>query len=90
MRPIMLTIDLIEHRIVMYYQSTFPVLPPLRKIELRAILPDQVPSEGETPERHRERTEATLRYLRQCPIGYRPMESCATQNQHPDPRIFSR
>lgn len=90
MRPIMLTIDLIEHRLVVHYQSTFPVLPPLRKIELRAILPDQGPDKDETAEHFRERTEATLRHLRHCPIGYKPMEGCATPNQNPDPRMFSR
>ena len=89
MRPTMVTVDMVERRLVVYYQSTFPVAPPLRKIELRAILPDQIPSQDETTERYRERTEATLRDLRQCQIPQRPMEPCATPDRLPDRRIFS-
>lgn len=89
MRTIMITIDMVERRLVAYYQSTFPVKPLLRKIELRAILPDQVPAQDETPARFRERTDAALRELRQCPIPLRPMEPCASPDRRPDLMIFS-
>ncbi len=89
MRPVMVTVDMMERRLVIYYQSTFPAAPPLRKIELRAILPDQVPAQDETPEHHRQRTDAALRELRRCPIPQRPMELCATPDRRPDRRIFS-
>lgn len=89
MRPSLMTIDLIDRRVVVYYQSTFSPTPPLRKVEMRAILPNQEPSEGETPERFRERSEAQLRDLRACAINTRPIEPCATPNRRPDRRIFT-
>jgi hypothetical protein len=90
MRPVMITVDLFEHRLVVYYQSTFADVPPLRKIELRAILPGQTPEEDESPERFVERTEAMLGELRGCPAPVNPIEPCATPDRRPDMRIFSR
>lgn len=88
MRPTLVTIDLIERRLVVYYQSTFANDPPLRKVEMRAILPGQTPSEGESAERFRERNEATLSDLRACVSNPRPIEQCATHTRRPDRRIF--
>ncbi len=90
MRPVMITIDLIERRLVAYYQATFADAPPLRKIELRAVLPGQTPVEGESPERFVERKEAILGELRGCTAPVKPIEPCATPERRPDMRIFSR
>lgn len=90
MRPVLITVDLTERRLVAYFQSTFPVAPPLRKIELRAILPGQKPDKSETAERFRERSQAALQDLRRCAVPNRPMEPCATSERRPDRRIFSR
>ena len=89
MRPVMITVDLPERRLVAYFQSTFPVAPPLRKVELRAILPSQSLAEGETAERFRERSQAALQDLRGCAPPTQPIEPCATPDRRPDRRIFS-
>jgi hypothetical protein len=89
MRPVLVTVDIDGGRLVAYYQTTFAVAPSLRKIELRAILPNQKPSEGETWDRFRDRSEAMLGELRGCPLPLKPIEECATPNRKPDLRIFS-
>lgn len=90
MRPVLVTVDMAERRVVVQYQATFALKPPLRVIELRAILPDGAPAEGETVTRFRERTDATLNDLRMCPPPIKPMDPCATPNRVVDLRIFSR
>ncbi len=90
MRPVLVTVDMAERRVVVQYQATFALKPALRVIELRAILPDSTASEDETPERFRERTAATLNDLRMCPMPTKPMDPCATPNRVVDRRIFSR
>lgn len=89
LRPVLASVDMAERRLVVQYQSTFPLAPPIRKIELRAIKPDGRPGPDETAERYRERTEATLRDLRQCPPPVKPMEPCASPRRAVDRRIFS-
>ena len=90
MRPTLVTVDLLDHRVVVYYQSTFATSPPLRKLEMRAILPNELPLEGEPQEQFVARINATLQHLRRCPVTNRPMEVCANPNQTPDPRIFAQ
>ena len=89
MRITMLTVDVLERRVTAHYRTTFPMSPPIRRAELRAILPHQAPDADETPGRFRERTDATLRYLKQCAQALRPMEPCASTTVRPDPKIFS-
>lgn len=88
MRPVLVTVDMPERRMVVQYQATFSLTPPIRKIELRAILPSGGPAPDETAERFRERTDATLNDLRLCPPPTKPMEPCATPNRVVDRRIF--
>jgi hypothetical protein len=90
MRPVLATVDAESRRLVVQYQATFPVRPALRVVELRAVLPDGKASEGETPQRYRERTDALLNDLRACAVPTRPMEPCATPTRRPDRRIYSR
>lgn len=89
MRPVIVTVDLIERRLVAYFQTTYADQPPLRKVELRAVLPGQTPAPGETEARFRERSEAVLGDLRRCPVPTTPIEACATPEREPDRRIFS-
>lgn len=89
MRPVIVTVDLVERRLVAYFQTTYADQPPLRKVELRAVLPGQTPAEGETEARFRERSEAVLGDLRRCPAPTGPIEACATPEREPDRRIFS-
>lgn len=89
MRPVLVTVDTQERRVVVQYQTTFALAPPLRKIELRAVLPGGKPAPDETAERFRERTDAMLNDLRQCPPPTRPMDPCASPLRVPDRRIFS-
>lgn len=89
MRPVMITIDLAANRLVAFFQSTFAMEPPLRKMELRAVLPDQKPGEGETAARFKERTQAVLDDLQRCAIPLSPIEPCANPERRPDRRIFS-
>lgn len=88
LRPVVVTIDIAEQRLVVYYQSTFGVDPLLSKIELRSILPYQTPSEGESDAQFSERTHALLTDLRTCAIPTKPVEACATPERQPNPRIF--
>lgn len=89
MRPVIVTVDLVERRLVAYFQTTYADQPPLRKVELRAVLPGQAPAPGETEARFRERSEAVLGDLRRCPAPTTPIEACATPERTPDGRIFA-
>lgn len=89
MRPVIVTVDVIQRRMVVHYQTTFPVAPALRKIELRAVIAGQKAGEGESQAAFRQRTAATLDDLWRCPVPIKPVEACATPARRPDPRIFS-
>jgi hypothetical protein len=90
MRIVLATIDLLENRVVLQYQSTFATTPALRKIELRGIWSEGKPSSGETAKRYAQRTQATLDDLAQCaPPRDLAIEPCATASRHPNPLIFS-
>jgi len=90
MRPVLATVDVEARRVVLQYQATFPVRPALRVVELRAVLPEGKASQGETPQRYRERTDALLNDLRGCALPTQPMEPCATPTRRPDRRIYSQ
>ncbi len=90
MRPVIVSVDLVQRRMVVHYQSTFPVAPALHTIELRAIVAGQGPGEGETRAAFQQRTQAALDDLWRCPVPRVPIEACATPVRKPDPRIFSR
>lgn len=89
MRVVLATVDLIEKRVVLQYQTTFATLPAIRKAELRLIAPDGAPGEDESAARHAERTQATLADLAACaPPRELAIEPCADATRRPDPRIF--
>lgn len=90
MRPVIVSVDLVQRRMVVHYQSTFPVAPALHTIELRAIVAGQGPGEGETRAAFQQRTKAALDDLWSCPVPLVPIEACANPARRPDPRIFSR
>ena len=89
MRPVIVTINLVSGKLVVYYQTTFATSPPLRKVELRAILPNQKPSEGESESQFHDRSKAMLEDLESCPLPLKPIEDCANPNRRPNKRIFS-
>lgn len=89
MRIVLATVDLIEQRVVVQYQTTFATVPPLRKIELRLIVPDGAPGENESAASYAERTQATLADLAACaPPRELAIEPCADATRRPDRRIF--
>lgn len=88
-RIVVASIDLIERRLVLQMQSTVAMTPPVRKLELRAIMKGGEPAAGESASRHRARTQAVLSDLARCakPIE-QAIEPCADSTRKPDPRIF--
>ena len=88
MRAVLITIDLRASRLVVYYQTTFAMKPPLRKIELRAIIAGSGPSEGESRARFEERTQAMLKDLAGCPAPSAPIEPCSSYKRRPNMLIF--
>ena len=88
MRIVLITVDLEAARVVLHYQTTFPMTPPLRKVELRAIVEGQGPSKGESRARFEERTRATVRDLARCAVPREPIEPCSSHERHPDRLIF--
>jgi hypothetical protein len=89
MRIVLATVDLVEKRVVLQYQTTFATLPPLRRVELRLIAPDGAPGEQESAARYAERTQATLADLAACaPPREMAIEPCADATRRPDARIF--
>lgn len=89
MRIVVATIDLAERRVVLQLQATLSRTPPLRKLELRAVLDDGKPDPGESAARYRERTQALLGDLARCaPPRVHAIEPCADPQRLPDPRIF--
>ncbi len=89
MRPVIVTIDLVGGKLVVYYQTTFAVSPPLRKVELKALLSDQGPTEGETEDEFQTRRQAIINDLNNCPVPEKPIENCANPNRRPNWRIYS-
>jgi hypothetical protein len=89
MRIVLVTIDLTSRRVVLQYQSTFAVAPPIRKIELRLSAGDSKRPSGESVSRFEERTQATLADLAACsPPQRHAVEACATPLRRPNPLIF--
>lgn len=89
MRIVVATIDLVERRVVLQLQATLARTPPLRKLELRAVLGGDKPDPSESAARHRERTQALLGDLARCaPPRAHAIEPCADPQRLPDPRIF--
>ena len=89
MRIVIASVDLAERRVVLQLQTTIAMSPPIRQLELRAVLPQGEPGEGESPERYRERTSVLLADLATCaPPLAQAIEPCANSSRRPDPRIF--
>lgn len=89
MRIVLATVDLLNRRVVLQFQSTFMAQPPLRVVEWRALPAEVVPSAGETLERARERNDALANDLATCPPPLHPPEVCASPQRRPDRRIFT-
>jgi hypothetical protein len=89
LRIVVAAVDLDAGRVVLQLQTTLVRSPPLRKLELRAVLPDGGPDASETPARYRERTQALLGDLARCtPPRAHAIEPCADPRRWPDPLIF--
>ena len=89
MRLTVATVDLRRGRMVLQFQATAPVAPPVRVIEWRAIPAVDQPAEGESLARYRERTAAIADDLASCPTPRRPFEPCASPLRWPNRKIFS-
>jgi hypothetical protein len=89
MRPVIVTIDLLNGKLVVYYQTTFAVSPPLRKVELKAVQPFQQRAEGETEAQYQTRKQALIDDLNRCPIPDKPIEMCADPGRKSDRRIYT-
>lgn len=90
MRIVVASIDLVERRVVLQLQSTLAQVPAIRVLEVRAVLADGTPGDGESLERHAERTRALLDDLGRCaaPVE-QAIEPCADPARRPDPRILA-
>ena len=90
MRIVLATVDLVERRLVLQLQATLPQVPAIRVLEVRAVLADGSPGEGESLQRYTERTRATLDDLARCaaPVE-QAIEPCADPARAVDPRIFA-
>lgn len=88
-RIVLASIDLVDRRVVLQLQSTVAMSPPVRKLELRAVMKDTEPAADETAARFRERTRAVLDDLARCarPVD-QAIEPCADPTRKPDMRIF--
>ncbi|WP_263139604.1 hypothetical protein [Pseudomonas sp. RIT-PI-AD] len=89
MRPVLVSVDLQARRLVVQYQSTFSANGKLREIEYRFVTALGEPSEGESAAHYRQRTDALVGDLRQCPPPtLLPRESCGDPAREPDRKIF--
>lgn len=89
MRIVVASVDLAARRVVMQVQATLGQSPAIRVLEVRAVLPDGVPGEGESLARYAERTRALLADLARCraPVE-QAIEPCADPTRAPDPLIY--
>jgi hypothetical protein len=89
MRAVVASVDLQDRRVVVQFQGTIGHAD-LRKLEIRGVLPGNAPTEKESAQRHRERTDAVLADLRGCAAPQaQAIEPCANPARRPDPRIFA-
>ena len=90
MRIVVASIDLAERRVVLQLQTTIAMSPPISRLELRAILKQGEPGDGESAAQYRERTSALMADLAACaPPLVQAIEPCANPSRRPDPRIFA-
>lgn len=90
MRIVVASVDVPARRVVMQLQATLGQSPAIRVLEVRAVLPDGAPGEGEALARYAERTRALLADLAQCraPVEH-AIEPCADPTRAPDPLIIA-
>lgn len=90
MRIVVASVDVVERRVVMQLQATLAQAPAIRVLEVRAVLPDGAPGDGEALVRYAERTRALLDDLAGCaaPVE-QAIEPCADPTRTPDPRIVA-
>ena len=88
-RIVVASIDLLDRRVVLQLQSTVAMSPPVRKLELRAVMKDGEAAADESAARYRERTRAVIDDLARCgrPVD-QAIEPCADPTRKPDMRIF--
>ena len=88
MRISLITVDTERKRVVLQFQSTALMKPAMRVIEWRMLAEGDQPSDGETLQRYRERSEAMAKELAKCPAPLHPPEPCASADRWPDRKIF--
>ncbi|RYD16852.1 MAG: hypothetical protein EOP90_02460 [Lysobacteraceae bacterium] len=90
MRIVVAGVDVPARRVVVQLQATLGQSPAIRVLEVRAVLPDGAPGEGEALARYAERTRALLADLAQCraPVE-QAIEPCADPTRAPDPLIIA-
>lgn len=88
MRISLITVDTERKRVVLQFQTTVFMKPAMRLIEWRLLTEVEQPSESETIQRYRERTDATAKELAKCPAPLHPPEPCASAHRRPDRKIF--
>ena len=90
MRIVVASVDLVQRRLVLQLQATLAQQPAIDVLEVRAVLADDIPGDGESLARHGERTRALLDDLARCPPPVaQAIEPCADPTRAPDPAIFA-
>jgi hypothetical protein len=78
MRVVVASVDVQRKRLVLQFQSTVPIRPPIRVIEWLALPLASQPEPDETVEQFDRRADAVARELDRCPVPKRPFEACAS------------
>ena len=82
--------SMVQRRLVLQLQATLAQQPAIDVLEVRAVLADDIPGDGESLARHGERTRALLDDLARCPPPVaQAIEPCADPTRAPDPAIFA-
>ena len=87
------TVDAETKRVILVYRTTFWPEPSVRKVELRAIVPQSLqaePSDRETLDERLRRDAATERHLRRCALPDGPGEPCLDAGLRPPRAIYGK
>jgi hypothetical protein len=83
-----LVLDPVRRRLSIVYHSTFPQLPAIRQIELRALVPPELSRQDDTEE-ERARANAMAAYLTACPVPRAPVEACSGPRPPVEPALLA-
>ncbi len=81
-----ITLDTRQEKLIVVYRSTFPLSPAVRKLEYRAVLPDEMRSNhGPQQAAYDQRV---YQFLRRCSVPSYPVEECSLPTAPQDPALF--